>query len=83
MCGSEAVAAMASAQAGSSMGVAAAAARSTAGSSPRSPGVQNAWTPGTESTNRMLRSRISGATYGSYQVSEVCVRSPHGRRPPP
>ncbi len=79
MCGSPAVAAIASLHSFSSIGDALAAERKTAGRSSRSPGVHNAWTPGTDRTNRMLRSRTSSLTYGSYQVSDVWVRSPQGR----
>ena len=79
MCGSSRVAAIARVSSGSSIGAAPPAERKTAGNSSRSPGVQNACTPGTESTKRMLRSSASSVTYGSYQVSEVCGRSPQGR----
>ncbi len=49
----------------------ASAASSTVGSRPRSPGVQNAWTPSVESAKAMPRAMASGSVCGSYQVDRV------------
>ena len=61
MSSSSAVAAMAASREVSSSALWASAASSTIGSRPRSPGVQNAWTPSVESAKAMPRAMASGS----------------------